>query len=423
VNAAHTAQLPVVGCWPYEQGKSGFALPIFVHPENASILLIQEVREISGKIGAFKILAETDLPLLATQNAVEAVVGGNPIYAFVADDGNAYAGDAIQLQTLLRDFSAKNPSRYGTNLQIAELIGSETDRKIARAKMRHAVAEHAGANAAADFYTGALRSILWTALVQGAPNEEIAGRILNVRSRLDASVDDGALVFDLEAIPPADRATISIEKLEARILSEFELLPTKTLSEPSPESNNSDVENSQREVAELLQRIGRCGRQEERIAIVMDSIIANRSAGLSALLQYGTDRAKFANSALDLLRGIFFQRNNLASELLAQNKSTSQSELFLPNLSLGTREAPLPEIIASHDPELMMALLIPRLFTRQYPMSRGELLFYLSRHLAKWPKVNQAIRQSLNRTASIYVDDWREAIEGYLSNPPLARSV
>jgi hypothetical protein len=394
VKLSRATELAVVGCWPFEQNKSGFALPLFAHPDNFAMKLVQDIDQISGKVSGFRVLEDADLALVAVSNVAQSAVGEDIIYAFLNDDGNAYAGTSLQLADLLRKFAKRNPTRQSTNLQIIELIGTNHEKKVARVNMRQTIVQQAGANAAASFYGGALRSILWSVLVGGAQNEEIAKRILKVRSQLNASIENGVLIFDLNAISSEDRATIDENDLEAKILAEFELMPTNGLPHRGTvESESHDVEAVQKKVAELLKRIKRSGRQEERIAILMDAIIADRSIGLTALLQYGQDRAKFANWTLDQLRGRFFQTPPKDNHL----------ELFQTDNQI------------EFEIESSIALLVPRLFTQHYPLSRGELLYYLAKHLAKWPRVNVAIKRSLDRTASMFVDYWRPLIDELLS--------
>jgi hypothetical protein len=63
----------------------------------------------------------------------------------------------------------------------------------------------------------------------------------------------------------------------------------------------------------------------------------------------------------------------------------------------------------------LIAELVPALFTKQFPMARGELLYYLAKHLAQWPEINAAIRRSVDRTRSMFVDPYRNEIHRLLS--------
>lgn len=260
--------------------------------------------------------------------------------------------------------------------------------------MRQALFEKSGAGAAYNFYEGSiLRSILWDRLLKSAPNKEFARRVLNARSQLSASIEKNALILNLEGLSAEDRTAIDEKDLTASILSEFDLSPTNEMRlGGSPSSNEHHAESLQEQVGELLARINRSGRQEERISILMDAIIADESIGLTALLQYRADRAKLANWLIQELRVTFFQKNSKPNYAEPFNFPKSQS-----------------------DTESVIAALIPRLFTQHYPLSRGELLYFLARHLAKWPRVNQAIQKSLDKTVSIFVDNWRPETEHILA--------
>src|SRR5258708_4311416 len=122
-------ELAVVGCLPFEQNKSGFALPLFVHPDNFLLKLVQEIDEVSDKVFGFRILEDVDHPYIAISNTAQTAIGHDVIHAFLNDDGTASAGTALQLSKLLRDFAHRNPDRRATNLQIFELIGTEDEKK------------------------------------------------------------------------------------------------------------------------------------------------------------------------------------------------------------------------------------------------------------------------------------------------------
>lgn len=387
---SYLADLPVIGCSPYEGGKSGFALPVLVDPDDFSAVLVQEIDEISGKISSFKVV-EGDLTVVALSAAVQAVAGQDPVYAFIDDDGSVHAGTSSQLAGMLRRFAHQNPGRHSVNLQIIELIGTSQEKKVARASMHQTIVKQAGANAAASFYSATLRSVLWSSLLSLAKSEEVARRILRARSKLSASIENGSLSFDLRAISPDDREAINAQALEDKILLEFDLQPLGESADPAPSSTNYDADLVQKKATELIHRISRCSRQEERMAVLMDAIIADRSIGLTALLRY-QDRAKFANWTLDLLRERFFQKQ----------QKTSNPKFFIDE-----KNTPF-------DTERTIADLVPKLFTRNYPLTRGELLFSLAKHLGKWPMINTAIKRSLDRTASMFVENWRAATDDML---------
>jgi len=166
------------------------------------------------------------------------------------------------------------------------------------------------------------------------------------------------------------------------MLLEFEPQPTEV---PKPakvdEGDVHDALEVQRKVEDFLGVIRRTGRQEERIALLMSAILNDPTVGKTALLQYKSDRAKTAAWALKEFRKAFID-----------TKWSSD--------------------------EQVMAMLVPKLFTQHWPMTRGDLLFFLAKHLGKWPQLNQSIRRSLSKTHSIFVDSHRREIEDALARSP-----
>jgi hypothetical protein len=129
----------------------------------------------------------------------------------------------------------------------------------------------------------------------------------------------------------------------------------------------------------IAKKIRKTARQEERIAMILDMIVQDRPYGLAILEEYKSDRAKFATYALDQIRTLF------------------------TDMHVDTKD------------EYVVAGLIPRLFSYTYPLNRGRLLYFLARYLAKYPQINQAIARCLNRTASMFVEEYRSRINQLLS--------
>lgn len=279
----------------------------------------------------------------------------------------------------LRSFASRFPSRHSIVLQIAELIGKPQEKKQARLAMRGAVARVAGARSARAYYEGsALRSAVWANLLAAAPSAEIARRILSVRARLGASVNaHGNLELHLDALDPSDRVLIDEENLKRAILTEFALVGGES-DRRLP--TNGDADSIQTgNVRELLNKVRHAPRQEERIAILINGILENKDVGVSAFLQYGRDRAKFANSALEKIR-----------EYLTD-----------PRLS-------------GRNLELSAAKLVADLYIMQYPANRGAFIFYFAKNLSKWPYINEELRARLDRTRSIFVEYFRPSIEKFM---------
>ncbi len=382
--------LSVVGCLPFERGRAGFALPLLAHPTNPNLHVVQSIDEYRNTISGYRVLeADDSLEVISIAGPV-ASVGGDIVYAFLTADGVAHAGTLRVLTPVLRAFASYPSSRKAVVLQILELIGTNQEKKIARANMRNVLVSRGGAGVARSFYEGsALRTALWDHLLASAPNADTAYRILKARSRLYAELDpNGNIRLDLAALRPSDLMAIDQNRIAAELAAEF--------GTPSPQEISADLDvrmpasetPQSAQIDAILTKIKSTGRQEERIAILIDEILKNRQVGISALSRYPRDRAKLANWALHELR----------TRLLSQEQE-QRSPLFGVQIS----------------DENLVASMVPQFFTRQYPLARGELLFYLAKHLAKWPTVNAAIQRSLDRTASIFVNYYRKQIEELLS--------
>lgn len=359
-------------------------MPVFSDLEaDDNALFIQEVDPLKDTVSNFRHLDGGLEGLIWTGNATKARVGDSPLYAFKLHDGAVHTGRLPELEKMLRDFVTMNPHHAGVNLQIAELIGDIETKRTARTKVQLQIAK-SNAVAAKEFFVGSvLRERLWVRLLDAAPNEEAAKRILACRPLVSVRVDESNLVYlDLTALDPADFALTSALALTTEIQQEYEQSLSRAASlEGATEKNQSSTipSDQARAVQELVRRVHYVGRQEERIAILLDSIIQNRGIGISALLQYGSDRANFANKALAAIR-----------------------KGVIGNDTWNIKD------------ELIVASLIPRFFTDSFPMNRGELLYYLARHLAKYPQVNEAIRRKLRSSHSYWVRNVSSEVERLL---------
>ena len=132
------------------------------------------------------------------------------------------------------------------------------------------------------------------------------------------------------------------------------------------------------ETQNVIKMVRSIGRQEERVALTLDLMLKDRALGF-ALLQESENRgSKFENYAIEQI------------------------------------QASLPSHIASINDQAAVASLVSKFFTYTFPMNRGRLLFFLARHLSKYPVVNKAIKRSLDRTASMFVEEYRTKINDLL---------
>jgi hypothetical protein len=345
-------------------GVVGFALPIFRHPTDPLQLSVQDVDELSGRISGFRALEHSNLQLLQAPPAF-AAIGEEPLYVFIAYPSAVHAGTLETLKQVLQQFAQANPSRHSIVVQIKELIGTTQEKKNARSNMRKLLLKEQGAAAARSYYEGSvLRSILWE-------------RILDVRGQLSATVgSDGKIALQLSALSNEDRDALDTAKLVAAILAEFEPSPDE-VGDLQSFAQNHDIDIHER-TENLVRQIKNTGRQEERIALLISAILDDPSLGRSVLTTYQKDRAQTAAWALSELRRLFIDQNWKSNE----------------------------QVIAS---------MLPQLFKQQWPMTRGDLLVSLARHLGRWPQINEAIYNLFKRSQSYYVAMWSEEIKNALA--------
>jgi hypothetical protein len=388
-------EMQVSRCLPYDYGKPSFGLPILT-AEGDERQFVQEIDELTGHISNFRLLETNDrmAPCIEVSRPLLKVRTGQfPVHAFIDEKGKVHIGTLEQLGNILRAFLSSHPNSTALKLQIVEMIGDDYEKKISRIKMRNLVASTSGSNAARAFYEGsALRVTLWQRLASLAGSEEAARRILDARSKLSATItEDGSIKINLEALSPEDREAINQEQLQNELKNDFSEIEVDENEDVGQYVVDHDGEGAEVEV--ILRKARSAGRQEQRVAILIDAILRDRYSGIAALRAYKSDRGKVANWVL--------QELNRRLEHLPQD-----TQLFATS--------------AKSD-ELLIADLVPKLFTHTFPMNRGSMLLILARQLGSWPEINAAIRRVTERSQSFVVGMYREDIYNELVRHSRAR--
>jgi len=337
----------------------GFALPVFADPNNHNLRLVQEVDEYTALVAAFRLLQGGSNEGIRLANGPVAKIGGELIYIFVSEDGNAHAGRLKEIEPALRTFALKCPERIAIGLQIAELVGNTEERRAARGAMARAVMSKSGVDTARALYErSTLNAALWGKLISSAVDANAARRIAGVRSKLIATLDHrGRISLDLQALDARDNVRIDQDRLKLELEREFEhmelrpeSIPTKIA--PRPSKVAEDV------VQEALVRLSRTGRQEERIALLLDYVFRYPAASVDIMGSYSSDRAAYARSLIPEIR-----------QMVVDAAPTFRVD-----------KAKVVERVR-------------RRFARGMPTSRAFLLVYLSKYLGKYPEVNALLRK------------------------------
>lgn len=292
----------------------GFALPFFSNSESAQTLFVQVIDERTNLVKAFSKLDDLPPPLLITSHTLTSTIGEPPVYAFVDKSGHISIGQLDKIKDALISFAEKFPDLPEINLQIYELVGTLSERRRARVLMWEKIRADIGTRPALAFYRGSiLRPILWDHLVKGATDEFAASRILAARGSIDCKSDEyGRISLDLRDLDPADYAQANLEEIKRSLEIELQQIDTTNISHNDSQSQDRAAETEL--VDDAMASILRAMRQEERVAIALRVILADRQAGLEVLEKYSNDRAQDAREILWDLKSKLTQEKSSTTE-------------------------------------------------------------------------------------------------------------
>jgi hypothetical protein len=131
--------------------------------------------------------------------------------------------------------------------------------------------------------------------------------------------------------------------------------------------------------AEETEKIRSATTKEERLSMLLDSILQNRSNGLQILDNYDLDKSSYANDALKELRKVL---------------TNEPKNRRVDNVSL------------------VRALRRP--LAHQLGGSRANLIYYMAKHLSKYPDIKGYLRKSYLRSTASQFDRYRHEIEKLL---------
>ncbi len=150
-----------------------------------------------------------------------------------------------------------------------------------------------------------------------------------------------------------------------------------------------DANNDKVPAIKMMQTVHQVKRQEERLAILLDLILRNPNNSLFLISLYSKDRAKYANLIL----------KQIETELKA---GAAEGTLF-------TNETVTRKLSA-----VQLARIVNRQFSHGMPDNRAALLYYMAKHLAKYPDINRYLRAKLAKARSIFIVPHRREILQFL---------
>ena len=119
--------------------------------------------------------------------------------------------------------------------------------------------------------------------------------------------------------------------------------------------------------------------KEQRLCMLLDSIIQNRSSGLKIIEMYGQSNSGYEHLSIgELYRAL--------------------------SLELETKKVDNISLVRA----------MRRPLSHQLGKSRVQLLYYMAKYLAKYPEINTYIRKSWAKSTSRDFDSYRHEIESFL---------
>jgi hypothetical protein len=385
----------VKGCIPFDLRGQGFALPIFGKRQAKKAFYVQEVDEASGRIVGFKKLEAGPKSIVSISDDRHVGIGLLALYAFLSEDLVAFFGHLEELEPAFRSFLGRCPDDIATRLQISELIGSDGEKRAARLQMQESIFVSSGASAAHRFYEGSLlRSALWNRVASLAKDAAAFEAYRHARSRLRVRVDEmGQIDVDLSALDLSCFPTLNKMELVRELEVEFDGVRSargdaskKAIQPPGVSQQEIDFDAGNK-VEDVLRSIQAAGKQEERLVILLRTVLKDRLTGIQVLKIYKRDRASYASEGIsELIR------------LLDSPVPSGDSQF----------SGILPRLANPSDQQLLEAVWRP--FSRGLSVPRANLLFYMAQYLADIPSANFFAKQKLDKSRSYYVEPIRDEI-------------
>jgi hypothetical protein len=208
-----------------------------------------------------------------------------------------------------------------------------------------------------SFLTGALHEIVERGFGDASTRHSASDLILRARSLLErTNRAQPLLAAHLDEIDQKILGLLTVDRLAT-----LQTLPSR----------------DQKPFLAARDRIRRAPRQEERVAILLSLLLSDYEMGKRILSEFHPYAEYETKSA------------RLLSKMLEMPD--------LPELS-----------------EATVARLVPQFFRFSFPMNRGYTLEYLAGYVGHYPNIRNAIRDQLDRTASLHVHYRKDKIMRHL---------
>jgi hypothetical protein len=370
-----------VACVLYSTGSAGFALPVIRGPNNAWYM--QEIDEVTNLVVGCRLLEGHLAEPMPLANPALVRLGTEAKLCFVDDGGVAHLGPLEDLRSIVVKYCLEHPTRLDLSLQLAFMSESAEDRRSALARISEAILASPHSDAIFEceaLQRSALRMRLWDRLVESADNSDLAHRVLAVRAQLDVEVDpNGSISLNLSALSAEDLAKFDLPALRHEMQNEFGR--DTFVFQRSHREHQRELFADDPSWQLPLSVLSRAGRQEERVAMLIDALLRDPGDGALLLKNYKKDRASFATQIIRML------------ERSVEDGAVSVTDIIQ---------------------------VIDRALITVFPRNRGDLFYYLAKHLAKYTEINTFLARRLGDYKNMYVGQVREAVSELLHEGPFS---
>ncbi len=376
--SVETGDFRIVGAIHLCDFHPSFGLAIAV-TEAAQGYWLQITSPGTQKVRSFALISEnewTDVQRVADRPVR---IGDDYVHAFLDKNGALYLDTASELRVLFNVVLNDRETSSTTKLAICEELGLLERARTYRRDSIEAATKAFGPHAARSFESSAARATLWEILESAAVNDAALQRIQTARPYLIATIaQDRSISIDISLLDPAD-LRLSVEEVSNRLRNLFGMAHSEyKLSRVDLRGLPSSTDPT---IVTILEAVQRSPRQEERLAILIRSLILHPVPAISALDHY-SDPAQMARTSMERLRSLF---------------------------------RALPDNATEEDREIRVASTIPAIIADAYPRRRGVILFYLAQHLSDFFHITTQIKAALTSRHSLEIEELRPRIEEALN--------
>jgi len=364
----------------------GFAIPLVRLVEGGNSYYIQRIGG-NKKIVGFELFdAAVNLRHLEKPYYLE--IGDSEVYSLVDPRGTPHVGTKHELAPTIRDWVAEVEYPL-LQMNFARFCGRDgVATRAAREAVRIKQTELNDDAAAIQWFIDSVISAELVAMLFYRSTKPITDEEMNKTHLSVSGLSESRLSLQIETQNISGRAfdnnvTKELEKLQiflGKVLDRR--VHVDIVGTEGPIENAWNVEMSprhdrdERRTERIVNEIRHRRRQEERLALVLDLLVANDPAGWDVLHNY-VDRAKFARRAMAHIAHLLSKRRTWQGD---------------KNLS---------KIISKE---------IWAIFRLAYPQQRGTVLLELARVLKHDTDIAKAIKWACQMSNSVYVNDFRQKI-------------